>query len=350
MDMEIDQVGFSPKHRDASPSRVVREPASPKISAEANSPRKMMTVSPKKAPQESPMADNEESSDELIPDSFFSKGPRSRKTVDRFIGSSPVPVKAKKVPAESSGSGIPLGEISKIADKLYKTPTKYDALKRLHRVLFGSDGQATARKKAIRLWNGTESEEVKKSMKYGLSGVKSVNMLKDICGILAIAVGGDRTSIEERIFEFLVKPTGSTAPLKPKSKKTKSKKSKSPKKEKSKSKPASKESGASPFSLFMQKRLPEIRSQAGSDMSARDMTELLTVEWGSMSAVEKAQFSAPKKDKVQKVIKKSESPRKKKETDSGRDSSSSSGSDSDSSSGSSSDDESSSSDSGSGSD
>jgi hypothetical protein len=104
-------------------------------------------------------ADQSESMVDTVPASpKFGDGglrQRSRKTVER-IGMSPeVKVSKKFRPTPASGSGLKLGEISKIADKLYKVPVKDDALKRLHRVLYGSDGTATGRKKEIRLWNGT---------------------------------------------------------------------------------------------------------------------------------------------------------------------------------------------------
>ena len=236
------------------------------------------------ASSQSPMADNE---GESSPSSGMA-GRRSRKSVERFLGASPLPSKKPKRVKEFEGSGIALGEISKIADRLYKVAVKDDALKRLHRILYGSDGTTTTRKKEIRLWNGTVSDVVKKQMQSGLVGAKSVAMLKEICGILNLSCGGDRSSIEERMFDFLLKPAGSTAPLT--AKKSKSKKPK--KVSKSSKSQASGGGGSSSFSVFMKTRLPQIRAQAGDSMTARDLTELLTMEWAAMTSLEKIQYSS----------------------------------------------------------
>jgi hypothetical protein len=319
----------SPRSPTASPRKM---PGSPKSGS--GSPRKMQvesprspTSSPKKMQVEfskvmdSPMADSEKT-----PRGEAAR--RSRKSVDRFVGSSPVIVKTKNN-VEPRGSGIPLGEISKIAEKLYKVAVKDDALKRLHRILFGSDGTSTTRKKEIRTWNGTSSDATKKQMQTGLAGAKSVAMLKDICGILNLATGGDRSNLETRIFDFLVKPTGSTAPIAAK-KKSKSKISKKV----STKKPSS---GSSSFSAFMKKRLPEIKAQAGGSMNAKDITELLTMEWARMTKDEKEEYSVPsgKVEKVKKIITKKpvseeeSSSSSSGESDSSEDSSSSSSSEND---------------------
>jgi hypothetical protein len=235
------------------------------------------------------MADNEDSSS-----SEGQVRQRSRRTTERFAGSSPVVIKSRKI-AQPSGTGIKLGEISKIADKLSKVAVQDDAVKRLHRVLYGSDGTATTRKKEIRLWNGTTHETRRTSMAAGLAGAKSVSMLKDICGILSLASGGDRTSLEERILEFLVKPTGSTAPLNTKTRKKDSKKS--PKK-----------SSSSGFSNFLKSRFAEVKAQTGDSMTSRDISQLITMEWVNMTTAERKEFDSGKpKDaskKVQKVIQK----------------------------------------------
>lgn len=211
---------------------------------------------------------------------------RSRKTTDRFAGVSPVQSKEPvKRSIDSSGNGTKLGDITKIAEKLAKLPSKDDALKRLHRVLFGTDGTATTRKREIRLWNGTGSDETKSAMANALSGAKSVAMLKDICSTLNLATGGDRASLEERIVDFLVKPTGSTIATK------KKKKQKSVSKE---NKGKSETGGGEGFSAFLNKRFPEIKHQAEGSMTARDITELLTLEWKNMSSNEREIFSGKK--------------------------------------------------------
>ena len=260
-------------------------------------------------------ADQSESMIDTVP---ASPRQRSRKTVER-IGMSPeVKVSKKFRPTPASGAGMKLGEISKIADKLYKVAVKDDALKRLHRILYGSDGTATGRKKEIRLWNGTRDDAVKASMMTGLSGAKSVQMLKDICGYLSLATGGDRASLETRIFEFLVHPTGSTDPVK-KTKKRKSKKSE-------KKKTTREQSSSSGFSAFLKTRMPEVMTQAAGSMSAQNITELLTFEWKNMSESDRNSFgqtsrSTKSVDRVQKVIAKS--PKSEVESDEDSDNSSS---------------------------
>ena len=349
--MEIDnEVVTSPRRHDVASPKVL---ASPRSAMRDESPRNRKV-------EESPFADNEGSSDSSESESdsdapVAAAGGRSRKSTERFLGNSPQP-KAKKSVEVGMGSGVKLGEISKIADKLAKVPVKDDALKRLHRVLFGSDGTATTRKKEIRLWNGASSASVKASMANALSGAKSVAMLKDICSMLSLATGGDRASLEERIVEFLMKPTGSTAPLKKKSKSKDSSKKKSSKLSKKSSKKSESPkktvtTPASAFSNFLKTRMAEVLHQANGSMSARDVTELLTMEWKHMSEAEKAEFAPTEKPKpaVHKVITKDASPRRAAESSEENDessssdgSSSSSGSDSEgssSSSSSSSDDE-----------
>jgi hypothetical protein len=224
---------------------------------------------------------------------------RSRKTVNRITMSPEVRVSSKSRHVPTSGEGMKLGDISKIADKLYKVKVKDDALKRLHRILYGSDGTATGRKKEIRLWNGSSDEATKTSMMTGLAGAKSVKVLKDICGYLSLATGGDRASLESRIFEFLVHPTGSSDPLKKKKKKQKSDK-------KSKKKQSS---NSSNFGQFLNIRMPDVLAKAAGTISPQDITDLLTFEWKNMSEIQRGEFgrpnSKPKTDKVQKIIAKS---------------------------------------------
>jgi hypothetical protein len=322
--MDIEKVSSPRMHAHAGSA------GSPRIAVPMDiSPERPPVHSPKKKREDSPEADNEDSEDEEM-----NVVRRSRKSTERLlVGMSTSPTGSKAKKEFGGGSGTPLGEISKIADKLYKVAVKDDALKRLHRIIFGSDGTATTRKKEIRLWNGTESEANKRVMQTGLAGAKSVSMLKDICSILNLQTGGDRASLEDRIFKFLLKPSGSTAPLPvKKAKKVKKEKPKKVKRE-TVAKPVS--SSNSMFSMFMAKRLPEIKAQAGASMGAREITELLTMEWSIMTPEEKAEFAAPKspaKPKVQKVIEKKApvSPRKM-ETSGNESSSSSSSSSSDSS-------------------
>ena len=302
----------------------------------------------------SPMNDHE--SDESADDEHDSpraKPMRSRKSVERFRGPPSVASPAKAPSKRNdAGAGVKLGEISVIADKLYKVPVKDDALKRLHRVLYGSDGTATTRKKEIRQWRGASGDAAKTSMSNALAGAKSVAMLKDICSILSLGVSGDRSTLESRILDFLLHPTGSTdaAPKKLKKKKRSSEKKASRAAKKAKKATTTTSAAAtSSFSRFLKQRMPEVLHQAGGSLSARDVTELLTLEWKHMSASDKAAFAPPpasavKAQPVKKVISKTDSPKKqhKAETsdndsgsssDSSSSSSGSSSSDSDSSSG-----------------
>jgi hypothetical protein len=248
---------------------------------------------------------------------------RSRKAVERMRPQSPELVKKFK-PAPLSGTGMKLGDISRIGEKLAKIPVKHDSLKRLHRILYGSEGTATTRKKEIRLWNGTVSEETKASMISGLAGAKSVQILKDIASILSLATGGDRATLESRICEFLLKPSGSSEP---------SKSSKRSSKKKSSSKKIKKSNSSSAFSRFLKTRMNELLTQSGGAMTARDITELLMFEWKNMTEDERGEFKPPssintKTEFVQKIIKKD--PARIVENDEENASSSSSSSDSDS--------------------
>jgi DNA replication initiation complex subunit (GINS family) len=174
-------------------------------------------------------------------------------------------------------------------------------------------------------------------MANALSGAKSVAMLKDIAAMLTVPTGGDRMSLEARVIEFLVKPSGSSAPSKKKHKKS-SKKNKHTAASTTTSSRRNSSAGSG-FSHFLKQRMPEVIEQAGGSMSARDVTELLTLEWKNMSHDERSEYE-PKTERVideepriHKVISKNKSPRKSESTEEeGTDSSSS---DSDSFSGSS---------------
>jgi hypothetical protein len=237
----------------------------------------------KRAAEESPEADSE---GEVDYKANIAK--RSRKSTERFAGTSPAKIKeAVKRSIDSSGKGVRLGEITKIYEKLSKIPSKDDALKRLHRVLFGTDGTATTRKKEIRLWNGTVSDASKDAMASALTGAKSVGMLKDICAILSLATGGDRSTLEKRILDFLVKPTGSTSAAPSKKPKKKVMKMKETKTNKTSSQ-------AGGFGAFLSKRIPEVKRQAEGSMTAKDITDILTFEWKNMSMQERAAYESRK--------------------------------------------------------
>ena len=253
---------------------------SPKSDEEVEESPKMI----KRAAEESPEADSE---GELDYKASIAK--RSRKSTERFAGASPAKIKeAVKRSIDSSGNGLRLGEITKIYEKLSKIPSKDDALKRLHRVLLGTDGTATTRKKEIRLWNGTASEATKEAMASALTGAKSVGMLKDICAILSLATGGDRSSLEKRILDFLVKPTGSTSAAPSK----KPKKKVMMKQKETKTNKTSSQGGG--FGAFLSKRIPEVKRQAEGSMTAKDITEILTFEWKNMSLQERAAYESKK--------------------------------------------------------
>lgn len=196
---------------------------------------------------------------------------RSRKSVERTVPS----VASPKRKLSAVGSGTLLGEISKINEVLTnKFSSKDDAVKRLHRILFGSDGVASARKRAIRTWAGTQDQT---KLVSGLAGAKSVGQLKEICAILGLSGSGDRASVEARVVEFLVHPTGSTGPLK-----KKKKMKKMPKDTKK-----SKLSSTLEFANFLKNRLPQVTRLADGTMTPAQVTELLALEWKAMVAVKK---------------------------------------------------------------
>jgi hypothetical protein len=244
----------------------------------------------------SPMADNEgtsssedESSEIELTDRPLTK--RNRKSVERLASTYSPPKKPSTKGLSDSGDGMRLGEISKFEARFSKVQVQDDAVKRLHRILYGTDGQLTTRKRQIRLWNGTNNEATKASMMNGIGGAKSVSLLRDIASMLGVSGSGDRAGIERRLFEFLVKPTGSSSPIK------KSKMNKKQKVEKTKGKKKterSTSSSSSGFSKFLLTRMAEVLKQAGGTMSAKDVTELLTMEWKHMSASERSQYEGKK--------------------------------------------------------
>lgn len=223
---------------------------------------------------------------------------RSRKLVKR------TPIDGWKTrsskPKEFAGHGMRLGDISKIAHNVDKAHAKNEGLKLLHRVLLGSDGTTSTRKKNIRNWNGTSVGEVLAGIRKRLSAIKTVKLLKEIGGILGISGSGEREVVEKRMSEFLMNPNGSDAPLK---------KKKSPKKSRKSSTSSSPkvtrvvEGPTSSFSVFLKKRAPEVTALGG--MTAQNVTEILALEWASMDDSERAQYHVkPAHTGVKKVISK----------------------------------------------
>ena len=307
---------------DTIPDEPQRSPVNPTAAYPSGSP-----MADNEAPDEAVMSEdgsdsvsssNEEEDEGNAGDS--ERKPRNRKSVQRLAETlSPAKTSSKKTHLADSGSGAKLGEIAKIAEKLNKVAVKDESLKRLHRVLYGSDGAATTRKKAIRLWNGTDDDSVKATMANALTGAKSVAMLKDIAVMLSVSTGGDRMSLEARIIEFLVKPSGSSAPSKKRQKKSSNKHKHTAASTTTWSRRNS--SAGSGFSQFLKQRMPEVIDQAAGSMSARDVTDLLTLEWKNMSHDERSEYE-PKTERVideepriHKVIRKKKSPRKSESTE-----------------------------------
>ncbi|KAL1920810.1 uncharacterized protein VTP21DRAFT_11445 [Calcarisporiella thermophila] len=128
---------------------------------------------------------------------------RVRKEVQRF---SPLRREEKQPIEIRKGEGAPLGEIAKISEYIDKNRVE-DVLKPLHRILFGRVESPRNIKSNLRQFSGLtikdEKEEEQMKMKFGKWMATG---LKDLARFLNLETSGDKSSLIDRIVDFLKKP------------------------------------------------------------------------------------------------------------------------------------------------
>ena len=129
-------------------------------------------------------------------------GSRKRKVVERFVVEKSPEKKTKEI---IQGKGLPIKDIPNICFQLEKR--KGEDLKLLHRVLYGNTGKAREVKASIRQFSGfVFSNPAEKEKKNEILLRITNDGLKEICTILDISRGGDKSAIISRIIEFLEEP------------------------------------------------------------------------------------------------------------------------------------------------
>ncbi|CAG8635772.1 5823_t:CDS:1, partial [Scutellospora calospora] len=105
------------------------------------------------------------------------------------------------------GKGIPLGQIPAIARAIDKHRTSDETLKSVHRLFYGRAGTKHDIKSHLRAFSGlnTESPVDVTVIKEKLEKLK-IDGLKKMCAFFNIKVSGDKSSIIERLIEFMKEP------------------------------------------------------------------------------------------------------------------------------------------------
>ncbi|KAF4695793.1 hypothetical protein FOZ60_003388 [Perkinsus olseni] len=225
------------------------------------------------------------------------KSTRRSKPVEHFAPPQKRKVDVKKKVQAGEGKGIKLGDIEVVSKGISKAAVDGEGLKRLHVCLFNSIGKESTRKRDIRAWNGSQSAEDRERMEKTLTATKKQESLREIARTLGLPASQSRTALEESILRFLDVPKDEGL-KKPKTKRRASATGRAPSR-------GAKGRGAgrqgSGFSNFLAQRTKELKAtEAGKLLTPKEVTEMLSVEWTSMSSVEKAAFGTPQKAAGQK--------------------------------------------------
>ncbi|KAF4676019.1 hypothetical protein FOL47_006819 [Perkinsus chesapeaki] len=216
------------------------------------------------------------------------KSTRRSKPVDHFAPSQKRKIGAARKFHAGDGKGEKLGDIEVVSKGIGKAPVDGEGLKRLHLCLFNSVGKETTRKRDIRAWNGCQSAEDRERIEKTLKATKKQENLREIARTLGLSSSQSRTVLEESILRFLDVPKDEGL------KKPKSKRRASVTGTRKKSKPSTRQ--GSGFSTFLAQRTKELKAtEAGKLLTPKEVTEMLSVEWTSMSGPDKAAFGTPQK-------------------------------------------------------
>ncbi|EER15648.1 Protein DEK, putative [Perkinsus marinus ATCC 50983] len=205
---------------------------------------------------ESEISDNED---------VIRKSSRTSKPVEHFAPPQKRKIEARKKLQAGEGKGLKLGDIEVVSKGISKAAADSEGLKRLHVCLFNSIGKESTRKRDIRAWNGSQNSEDRERIEKTLSTTKK----------------------QESILTFLDIPKDEGL------KKPRAKRRASTARKRKISKTTRQGSG---FSNFLTQRTKEMKStESGKLLTPKEITEMLSVEWTSMTSVEKAAFGTPQK-------------------------------------------------------
>merc|ERR1711998_288328 len=106
------------------------------------------------------MSDHEDMSEDEPAQSAYwatnASGKRKREQTDRMTAPDPDANKKSKTDViGKAGKGTPLSDMPRVIHNLNKESSDSKVLKKLHRVLYGTDGKKTTRKRDIRSFSGT---------------------------------------------------------------------------------------------------------------------------------------------------------------------------------------------------
>ncbi|CAM9618178.1 unnamed protein product [Choristocarpus tenellus] len=97
---------------------------------------------------------------------------------------------------------------------LEKLGADHDLAKALHMFLYGAAGKKTMRKKNIRGFSGfpDEGDDIKETKMKKLSENKkwTTAALRDLCQLLCLEKGGEKSVLVERVVDFLLSPDESS--------------------------------------------------------------------------------------------------------------------------------------------
>uniref|UniRef100_A0A7S3ZBP1 HMG box domain-containing protein n=2 Tax=Lotharella globosa TaxID=91324 RepID=A0A7S3ZBP1_9EUKA len=204
---------------------------------------------------------------------------RSKKTVERLTSAAP------KERVVIPGSGIPLGAIDNIRESVSKA--NIEDIKILHKILWGSDGKKTLRKRRIKEFNGVP-EEMCSSLRKRVEKLKTAE-LKFCMQILDLKRSSDKSEMVETAVSFLKKPSGDRTLM---SKTSKVQKLGS-KKRKSAAKKRKKESGkkrtATSYMLFANSIREKIKKE-NPEKKMTDLAKIFGEKWRALSDEAKEPF------------------------------------------------------------
>ena len=222
------------------------------------------------------------------------------------------------------GKGTPLGEIENINTHLGASTLKTDdpLLKKLYSVCFNKMSKKVHCKKHLRLFCGWDSKAAEDAAKAKLAKCESAKILKPLCSLLDLHMGGTKVQLEERVFEFLQTPSSSGKSFTPLQK--------AGQKRKKATKKKSKKSKLSAYNVFQKEEGKVIRAEQ-PELDFKTVSGELAKRWSSMGEDDKQEWKdradlvnagqnealpARKKQKVSKKTKKKKKRKSKVEVSS----------------------------------
>ncbi|CAG8762633.1 28257_t:CDS:2 [Dentiscutata erythropus] len=199
------------------------------------------------------------------------------------------------------GKGIPLGQIPSIARAIDKHKTSDETLKNIHRLFYGRAGTKNDIKSHLRAFSGLNAESPvdATAIKEKLERLK-MTALKNMCVFFNVKVSGDKSSIIERLIEFIKEPFDISN-------------KKDLKVHKDKIKKLELNQKARDIFFTEQRDILKSKEENKSATKAQIDKQLLSA-WNDMSEKDKEPYFTRAKDAKNKTVKKSEPPKKSSET------------------------------------